>query len=245
VSAQRCIQSATDIQQLGTILSVWAHPDDETFCAGGLMATAVKNGQTVICVMATKGQAGSHDPKKWPPETLGDVRIHELKNGLDILGVQTCHCLNYMDGACRDIESSIPIRQLQKVISHYQPDTILTFGPDGLTGHPDHATVSGWVSRAVEHMDSKPTVFHNVQTPAQYKQLKPADEKLDIFFNIDKPPLKEPEQCAICYELPADIRQLKYRAFAAMPSQTERMFELLDEEFICSALGTEAFVKAK
>ncbi len=43
------IHNFEDIKKLGTILSVWAHPDDETFTCGGILATAVKNGQQVVC----------------------------------------------------------------------------------------------------------------------------------------------------------------------------------------------------
>src|SRR4249919_2707816 len=51
----------------GTILSVWAHPDDETYLAAGLMAAAVQAGQRVVCVTATRGELGSTDPDRWPP----------------------------------------------------------------------------------------------------------------------------------------------------------------------------------
>ena len=52
---------------LGTILSVWAHPDDETYLCAGLMARAVRSGARVVCVTATRGELGSSDPERWPP----------------------------------------------------------------------------------------------------------------------------------------------------------------------------------
>lgn len=244
MSADECLKSATDISKLGTILTIWAHPDDETFCAGGIMATAVKNGQKVICVIATKGEIGTKNPKKWPPKKMGALRSKEVKEALSILGVGECYCLNYMDGACVDVPEQEAISRLRTVIKEYQPDSILTFGPEGLTGHPDHSAVSKWTDKVLESINKPPKVYHSVQTHEQYKRLEDADKKLNIFFNIDQPPLKNPEECGICYKLPREIGQLKYRAFAAMPSQTEKMFELFDEQFICSALGTEAFVKA-
>lgn len=51
---------------LGTILSVWAHPDDETFVAGGIMAAAVANGQRVVTVSFTAGERGTDDADTWP-----------------------------------------------------------------------------------------------------------------------------------------------------------------------------------
>ena len=55
----------------GPILSIWAHPDDETYLAGGLMATARDQGQRVVCVSATAGEHGTADPVTWPPDRLG------------------------------------------------------------------------------------------------------------------------------------------------------------------------------
>ena len=63
-----------DPSGLGTILGVWAHPDDEGYLSAGIMAAAVDAGNRVMCVTATRGEAGSLDHGKWPPETLGAVR---------------------------------------------------------------------------------------------------------------------------------------------------------------------------
>ena len=63
---------------LGTILSIWAHPDDETYLAGGLMAAAADAGQRVVCVSATAGEQGTSDPRTWPPERLGAARRRGL-----------------------------------------------------------------------------------------------------------------------------------------------------------------------
>jgi len=63
-----------DTAALGTILGIWAHPDDDIFLSAGLMATAVRNGQRVVDVTATRGEGGSMDEDRWPPETMGEVR---------------------------------------------------------------------------------------------------------------------------------------------------------------------------
>ena len=75
------------MDELGTILGVWAHPDDETYLSAGLMARAVRNGSRVVCVTATRGEGGSMDEEKWPPESMGEVRTAELERSLQILGV--------------------------------------------------------------------------------------------------------------------------------------------------------------
>ena len=82
----------------GTILSIWAHPDDETYLAAGIMATAVDNGDRVVCVSATAGEHGTADPIVWPPARLGQVRRWEANAAMAVLGVTEHRFLGYEDG---------------------------------------------------------------------------------------------------------------------------------------------------
>lgn len=239
------IRTVEDIKTLGTILTVWAHPDDESFLAAGILAAAVANGQKVVCVTATKGEQGIQDEARWPQEKLGDIRELELKKALDILGVTEHHWLGYSDGQCVKIDQNEAVEKISEFIRELKPDTILTFGPDGWTGHPDHQTVSSWVSKALEITGHVSNIYHVVGNKKNYQEyLKLADEKVNIFFNIDKPPLFNAEDCAICFELPEDICEKKCRALAAMPSQTEILFGQFGEPFLKKAWSLECFCKA-
>ena len=91
------------MEALGTVLSVWAHPDDEMYLSGGLMAEAARGGARVVCVTATRGEAGSQDPERWPPERMGEIREAELMASLEILGVREHHWLDYRDGECASV----------------------------------------------------------------------------------------------------------------------------------------------
>lgn len=234
-----------DVGTLGTILGVWAHPDDETFCAGGLLAAAVKAGQKVICITATKGEAGSKDVERWPTNKLGDVREKELMAAFKVLGIKNHHWLDYTDGECEKADVDMAAQEIAELIQEYNPDTILTFGPDGLTGHIDHQTVSKWVDKAVDKVDHKPAVFHAVLTVGQYKKyLKAADAKLNLFFNIDHPPLVPSNECDLCFTCDDDLCDCKQAAFAAMPSQYEKMINVFDQDYLKEAFRVEAFVRA-
>ena len=237
------IKTKDEIKSLGTILGVWAHPDDETFSMAGIMAVAIQNGQTVACVTATRGEKGVQDESRWPAEHLGQIRTDELKAALDILGV-TNHCwLDYPDGGCNQVDEQEAVERICGCIRQYQPDTILTFGPDGMTGHPDHQTVSHWAALAKGATGSKAKIYHSIQTPEQYEDFLEADRQFNIFFNIDKPPVCEAGQCDVCFCLDDDIYQLKLRALRAMPSQTEGMLNVFHDS-LRTSLGMEAFVKA-
>ncbi len=234
------ISSAKDVKKLGTILSVWAHPDDESFCAAGIMAAAVNNGQKVICVTATRGEKGVRDDKRWPVDKLPEIREKEMLAALKELGVTNHHWLNYIDGDCDCISGNEGRRQIKKLIEMYQPDTILTFGPDGLTGHPDHQAVSRWARQAAK--DTNVKVYQAVEEKEHYeKYMKPMDRQFNIYFNIDKPPIYNGEVCAIAFTLSPELRRKKQRALQAMPSQTEVMFKQAPD-FMEASLQAEYFV---
>ena len=133
---------------LGTILSIWAHPDDETYLAGGVMAAAAAQGQRVVCVSASAGEHGTDDPATWPPDRLGQVRRWEAAAAMAVLGVDEHHHLGLPDGALAEHDRDGRAR-VGQLIDEVRPDTILTFGPDGRTFHPDHIAVAPLGHRGV------------------------------------------------------------------------------------------------
>src|SRR4249919_3313526 len=109
----------------GTILSVWAHPDDETYLAAGLMVAAVRAGQRVVCVTATRGELGSPDPERWPPgEVLAAVRTAELERALEHLGVTEHHWLDYPDGGCAEVDESEAVGRLRALLQDVRPEHV-------------------------------------------------------------------------------------------------------------------------
>jgi LmbE family N-acetylglucosaminyl deacetylase len=89
----------SDAARLGTVLGIWAHPDDEAFLSGGLMAAARDAGNRVVCVTATLGEHGTDDPRCWPPARLAAVRERELHASLAALGVTEHHLLGTWPGS--------------------------------------------------------------------------------------------------------------------------------------------------
>jgi LmbE family N-acetylglucosaminyl deacetylase len=243
---QKQICTSNDIKKLGSILSVWAHPDDESFFCAGIMAAAVDNGQSVACITATKGEAGSQDHKKWPVKSMGRVRSKELKEALDCLGVNDHHWMGYKDGTLQGLDAGEPVAQLVALIEQHQPDTILTFGNDGITGHTDHITVSKWVDLAVEAYGKLVKVYQASETKQKYeKYFRDADKRLNIYFNTDKPKLCDEATCDIRFTLDKDLCDKKYQAFASMPSQTTGLLSYFTPEEFAEAFCSETFKKAQ
>ena len=106
------IESRTGVAALGTFLGVWAHPDDEAYLSGGLMAMARDVGSRVVCVTATRGELGTTDPVAWPPSRLAAERTGELARSLEILGVTEHHWLGYADGGCADVPAADAVERL-------------------------------------------------------------------------------------------------------------------------------------
>lgn len=125
------------------LLGVFAHPDDETFCAGGTLARYAAAGAEVMVVSATRGEAGQiRDAQAATRRTLGLVRERELREACARLGVQRALCLDYFDGTLKDLDQELLARRVVQVIRTFRPDVVITFGEDGAYGHPDHVAIS-------------------------------------------------------------------------------------------------------
>ena len=137
---------------LGSILGVWAHPDDEAYTSAGLMAHAADVGRRVVCVTATRGEAGfPRDDPRSSAERMA-VRERELDASLAALGVAEHHGLGYPDGGCAAVPDDQGVAAVAAILERVRPDTILTFGPDGGTGHPDHLAACRWATLAYDRV---------------------------------------------------------------------------------------------
>jgi LmbE family N-acetylglucosaminyl deacetylase len=124
------------------LLGVFAHPDDECFCAGGTLAGYVAAGAETMVVSATRGEAGQiRDPYSATRRTLGQVRAGELALACRRLGVQHAICLDYGDGMLKEVDQWVLTREVARIIRTFRPDVVLTFGEDGAYGHPDHIAI--------------------------------------------------------------------------------------------------------
>lgn len=136
------------------VLFIFAHPDDETFGCGGLLAMLHDQGATTSYVVATRGEAGEiRVPGLATPATLGAVRERELRTAANILGLSELRVLGYRDsGMANTPPNDDPRAFVQadraEVIAHlvghiraFRPGTVITFGADGIYGHPDHIRI--------------------------------------------------------------------------------------------------------
>lgn len=230
------------LEDLGTILSVWAHPDDETFLCAGLMSAAAHAGQRVVCVTATKGEAGSQDHEKWPPEQMGDVRERELLDCLRILGVTEHHWLGHHDGRCIEVPDDEAIPPILALVEDVRPDTILTFGPEGMTDHPDHKQIHRWTTEAARRAGRADALRYATVTQ-EWRDAYYEDFQRANVFEGDTPPIASREELAIEFELDDALRIRKADAIRAHVSQTAGQFALFGEHRMIEAHAIERFVR--
>ena len=131
------------------LLAIFAHPDDETFRPGGTLALLAQQGVRVEVLTFTHGEAGScGDPPLCTPDELPAVRERELHSACVALNIQPPRLLDYADGHLQEAETETMIVQILSVALEVRPQIWLSFGPDGLSGHPDHIAVGQWAFKA-------------------------------------------------------------------------------------------------
>ncbi len=206
-----------DVTALGTIMGIWAHPDDEAYLMAGVMALAADAGQSVSCITATLGDAGeTADESRWPRAELSRVRRLELDTALGILGITDHANLGLEDGTLADVDSSRPVALLADAIERSAPDTVITFGPDGMTGHPDHATISAWTTQAMALADARATLLWATK-PQGWGAAFPEITR-EVF--PDTPPPTAPADRLLALSLDETTLARKVRALEAHASQT-------------------------
>lgn len=136
------------------LVAVVAHPDDESLIAGGTLALAARAGVRTGVVSLTRGENGPIcDRSGYSPEGLGWVRGAELGRAARELGLGWATCLSYPDGELPWVDHAAVAAELAALLAEPVPDAVLTFGEDGLYGHPDHIATAEIVARALRQLD--------------------------------------------------------------------------------------------
>ena len=137
-----------------TLMTVHAHPDDETISTGGVMAKAVADGHRVVLVTGTRGEQGEIVVKEMDTplnhRKLGEIRAVELEEAMAELGVTEWENLGYRDSDMMGREGNHDPRtfwqadldeaagRLTWLVRRYRPDVMTTYNSFGGYGHPDH-----------------------------------------------------------------------------------------------------------
>jgi LmbE family N-acetylglucosaminyl deacetylase len=136
-------------------MAILGHPDDESLGIGGTLAKYASEGAEVFLLTATRGDAGryrahrSGEPGHPGAAALGSIREAELRAAASVLGVRDVALLDYRDGHLDRAEPREAIAAIASHLKRVRPDVVITFGPDGAYGHPDHIAVSQFATAAI------------------------------------------------------------------------------------------------
>lgn len=146
------------MEQKYRLMSVHAHPDDESSKGAGTVARYSDQGVETVLVCCTGGEEGDIlNERVDTPDVRADlsaVRMRELKAACEVIGYDVVEMLGYRDSGMKDSEANshpdsfwaTPVKEssdrLAALIRKYRPHVILSYGdPRGGYDHPDHVRV--------------------------------------------------------------------------------------------------------
>jgi LmbE family N-acetylglucosaminyl deacetylase len=145
----------------GGLAAVLAHPDDESFGCAGALAQAHDDGATTRLLVVTRGEAGTPDGQ--PDPAFGDRREAELIAAARVIGLDEVSILDgYPDGGVADQDFETLVEEIAAWLEDRKPQAVITFGPHGVTGHPDHVVVGSATRWAVERLSESGQAPHAV-----------------------------------------------------------------------------------
>lgn len=170
-----------------SVLSIFAHPDDESLVAGGTLAGCAAAGADVAIISLTRGENGPiANPDLVSRETLGVMRESELRAAGNILGAVSAECLSYPDGALYWEDEAEIVGLLAAKIKEFQPEIVITFGPEGLYWHPDHIAAHRLTKMATELLrkkDISPWVYYATWPEGHVRRLTQIMASRKFSFN--------------------------------------------------------------
>lgn len=244
-------------------MAVHAHPDDEVISTGGVLARAAAAGVRTVLVTCTDGSAGDGpggikptDPAH-DPDLVAATRRTELDASCAILGIEHVELLGYRDTGMADWPSAVApdafsnldvddVRpRLDALFESYQPDVVVTYDPNGNSGHADHK-MTHQVTMASVRANGIPRKVYWAAIPRSVLEAGRAamraagmDEE-----NMPDPSMGTPdEDISALLDVSAHVRA-KRDALLAHASQSDGAFLLgLPDEMGAQVFGREAFVR--
>jgi LmbE family N-acetylglucosaminyl deacetylase len=251
-------------------MAVHAHPDDEVFSTGGILAKSAQQGDRVVVVYCTNGEAGEmHDAELVPEEALprlGEIRVEEARKACALLGVTDVCFLGYRDSGMKDSEENAnpaafanaeldeAVQRLIAIIRSTQPQVIVAYDEDGGYGHPDHIMAHRIAVEAFQRLQGEPggpqKLYYSARSREGFRRYVEAIKEhgltvpwIDSDFNLDEYGVPDAEITAHIDVEP--FVGLKKRALALHRTQIRPDFFYLQipDEALAAGSGLEYFVR--
>jgi LmbE family N-acetylglucosaminyl deacetylase len=195
-----------------------------------------------VCVTATRGELGfpPDDPRSLAERKA--VREAELAACLEVLGVEEHVWLDYPDSGCSAVPVAEPVARLLASVDEMQPDTVLTFGPDGGTYHDDHIAVGHWTTLACRAAASTPRLLYATNTPEWIARFQAAVSMDDVMMIDGVPaPTTPADQLELHFVADDELAERKARALCSQVSQVGPLAEQAGPEVFAELVREESF----
>ena len=165
------------------LMAILAHPDDESLGNGGMLAKYAAEGIEISLVVATRGERGWPGKESEYPglEALGKIREAEVLEAASVLGIHSVQFLGYLDG---ELDQAHPAEILACIVGHLRrvkPDVVVTFGPYGGYGHPDHIAISQFTTAAIVEAANPQSLYYRNLAPHSVSKLYYMAETEEVF----------------------------------------------------------------
>lgn len=159
----------------GTVMAIFAHPDDERI-VGPMLARHAREGRQVFLVIATDGSKGVREHAGIPAgPALAEARAEEARCAARALGIQPPILLGLEDAGLASFASLGRLRdEIVRLLIAHEPAMLLTIGPEGGTGHPDHRLVGNVVTEVVQGIMTDPPELYYASLPTERMRTAPA-----------------------------------------------------------------------
>ena len=217
------------------LLAVWAHPDDESFGPVGTTRLAHDQGWETALITATRGDAGNNAaPTPAGGETLGGLRERELRCAVQHIGIDQVHVWKHPDGGLADLAPHTLRDEVLAVMRDWQPQVVITFGPDGITGHGDHIAISTATTDAFHQLRNEP----DTDGPQRlyYVTVRP-DQRINQRMGDAPPP--GPAHAVLDVHAYVEVKLAALRCHASQRHDWEPMVE--DRDWLLTDRFTRAY----
>ena len=183
----------------------------------------------------------SEQPGRTPLATLREA---ELATSLGQLGVTEHHWLPYRDGGLAEVPRAEGVEAVGRRLAAARPDTIVTFGPDGLTGHEDHRTICDWTTQAWLEAGRPGRLWYVTLTPEFHQTWDDLNTEVGPWFAGSTPPVVPAGELAHTVRLTGRPARRKFAALAAHTSQTAELIRIAGPRRYQRWWSEECFVDA-
>ena len=209
------------------LLALFAHPDDESYAAGALLARCASGGARVIVLCATRGEAGvDRRGEARPGPDLARVRSMELARSCAMLGIEPPRYLGLADGGGRRWDIAAAAEAVRLEILRWRPHVLLTHGEDGAYGHVDHracARIATRVAAGLPPASSPPRLLQVAFPTGLFEPVRRALRRLmpGCIDDGDFPLGVASEAVDLRIDVSGEARERKLASVAAHASQLD------------------------